>query len=194
MTDYFALLDQHRSPWIDADQLKQAFHSKSLRLHPDAQPRGSAESASAFAELNEAYQVLQDPKRRLQHLLALHGDAPGSRFEAVPEDVAELFSRVADVTQNLQQLPQQFAAATSPLSQALLKPQLLKAQNAVAEMLAVVRARHAESIARLRGLAAEWEQDGSAGRAELHQLYLRFSYLSRWIAELEEKQTQLVSF
>jgi curved DNA-binding protein CbpA len=189
MTDSFALLGQPRRPWLDADELKQAFHARSLHAHPDAQPAGS--EATAFTELNEAHQVLQDPKRRLQHLLRLEGVDDGSGSNPVPDDIEKLFPRVAEVTQQAHQLPQQFANTTSSLSRALARPQLIEIRQCLAEMLQLLRERHAESVARLQQLDQEWEQDRQATLPELRQLYLRFSYLSRWIGELEEKQRQL---
>ena len=80
MIDYFALLDQPRAPWLDLDELKNTYYQKTLQAHPDAQTtRARADATDAtFASLNEAYQVLQDPKRRLHHLLSLEGAAPSS--------------------------------------------------------------------------------------------------------------------
>src|SRR3712207_5027846 len=97
MTDYFALLAQPRSPWLDPEQLKEAFHAKTREAHPDAYG-AEASGDGAFAQVNAAYQVLRDPKRRLQHLLVLSGHAPGSRTSAIPRDLEELFPVVASLT------------------------------------------------------------------------------------------------
>ena len=37
MIDYFALLDQPRVPWLDLNELKNAYYQKTLQAHPDAQ-------------------------------------------------------------------------------------------------------------------------------------------------------------
>ena len=193
MTDYFALLEQPRRPWLDPEQLKQAFHTKSKRAHPDARPQSNDSAAfeGKFTELNEAYQVLQDPKRRLQHLLQLEGKAGESRFDGVPEDVGELFPRVAALTQQAGELAQKHAAATSPLSRSLMKPELLQLQSRVAGMLKAMRAESADAQTQLRRIDGQWCQDGETIWRELRELYLRFSYLSRWITQLEETQLQL---
>ncbi len=187
MTDYFALLDQPRRPWLDLDELKQAFHAKSLALHPDTQHVAAADAA--FAEVNEAYQLLQDPKRRIQHLLTLEGRPP-SRESTVPDDLAALFPVVAAVTQQIDALAQKAETATTPLTRSLLKPQMLAAQNSVTETLDRLRQLHADATARAQQLSAPValrEDDW----AELQRLYLRFAYLGRWIAELQEKQMRL---
>ncbi len=190
MTDYFALLDQPRTPWLDGDELKQAFHARSLQLHPDARRDGAA-SDDAFAQLNEAYQVLQDPKRRIQHLLALAGHA-ASRDSSVPRDIADLFPLVATVTQEAEALAPKIEGATTPLARSLLKAQTLGVRTRIADTLQRVRQLHDAADAELRrfGPGAGF---GEAEWGKLHELYLRFSYLSRWIAELEEKQVRLPS-
>ena len=35
MTDYFALLEQPRAPWLDPRGLKEAYHRQTLQTHPD---------------------------------------------------------------------------------------------------------------------------------------------------------------
>jgi len=35
MTDYFALLDEPRRPWLDVSSLKQKFLARSSEVHPD---------------------------------------------------------------------------------------------------------------------------------------------------------------
>lgn len=193
MTDYFALLDQPRRPWLDPKELKQAFHRKSLRTHPDsrAEKEGASAAGQEFTELNKAYQALQDPKRRLQHLLELEGTTPVARSTAVPQDIERLFPAVAALTQQAHSLAEKNAQATNPLTRSLIKPQLLQVHRELAETLAILQKRHAEAVARLQQLASVWEQARLTSSAELRDLYLRFSYLSRWITELQEKQVQL---
>ena len=195
MTDYFALLEQPRLPWLDPDELKQAFHRKSLRIHPDARaPSGDGGTAEAeFAQLNEAYKVLQDPKRRLQHLLALEGAAPVERSTTVPPDIEQLFAAVAAATQRAQATAEKNTKATSPLARSLLKPELLQVRTEIEDILAILQKQHVAAVDRLRDLTRRWEQRGEPTMAELHELFLRFSYLSRWISELQEKQVQLSS-
>ena len=189
MTDHFALLDQPRRPWLDPDELKQTYHAKSLELHPDAQRQAGAEAA--FAQLNEAYQLLQDPKRRIHHLLALEGRTP-PRDSAVPDDLADLFPLVAQVTQQADAIRHKVETATAPLTRSLLKSQIVALQNRTAETLQRLRKLHADAITASQRLSM-MSPLGDGEWLELQHLYLRFSYLGRWIAELEEKQTRLAS-
>ena len=191
MTDHFAVLDQPRLPWLDPDTLKQAFHAKSLRSHPDVHTANAEPSNAPFTELNEAYRVLQDPKRRVYHLLELEGDEPGIRITAVPKQIEKLFPRVAELTHKAQTLREQVANTTSSLSRALLEPQLVEVQQKLGDMLRSLHDLEAQSVSELQQLTVHWENDREATLPALQQLYLRFSYLTRWITELEEKQMQL---
>ena len=185
MTDYFALLDQPRRPWLDLEKLQQAFHEKSRIAHPDA---GGTEAA--FAHVNEAYQVLQSPKRRLQHLLALEGQSPTAAGHKIADKVADLFQSVAGATQEAERVLQKFSNAGNPLSRSLLQPDLKRAQSRVDEALAALRHLQTSADDELRALSKS-ETTGEDRIRELQRLYALFSYLTRWIGQLEEKRTEL---
>lgn len=189
MIDAFALLDQPRRPWLEPEQLKQAFHVKALQAHPDVQAQ--AGDGDAFAQLNEAHQILLDPKRRLHHLLSLVGAAPDRTPTSTPKEIEDLFPAVAAATQRASAAIQQSAAATTPLSRALLKPQLLDAASQLDAVQAKLASMSEQAEAQLRELDRLWEQSPGEHLAALHNVYVELSYLTRWTAELEEKQMQL---
>jgi curved DNA-binding protein CbpA len=183
MTDYFALLDQRRRPWLDGEQLKETFHAKTLRAHPDA----GAKDDGAFTELNEAYQVLRDPKRRLHHLLTLEGNPPSSGSASIPKEIEDLFPLVAELTHQADGLLQKFEKATSTLSRSLLKSQSIVVTKQLDEMLERLRTLYRNSESRLR----ECDEPNEKTTQDLQALYLQFSYLGNWISQLEEKQLSL---
>jgi curved DNA-binding protein CbpA len=191
MIDAFALLDQPRRPWLDPEQVKQAFHAKALRSHPDAQPKSG--DAGRFAELNEAHQILQDPKRRIQHLLSLSGHAPDRKAATVPKQIEELFPLVAAATQTATAVAQQCGEATNALSRSLLKPQLLQAIAGLERTRGKLDLFHQQAIARLQELDRTWETGARGVVADLQDTYLKLSYLTRWMAELDEYALQLSS-
>ena len=192
MTDYFALLDQPRRPWLDPDEVKQAFHHKTLHAHPDAHAHaGNADTAEAFfAQINEAYQVLAEPKRRLHHLLTLSGHPP-PKSAAVPPEIANLFPVVAELIQSIEALSGKIDGATNPLSRSLLKPESLELQARLTAQLHELQALDRAATVRLQRITDIWRPDDAEVTAELHGLYLQFSYLTRWRDELEEKQACL---
>ncbi len=144
--------------------------------------------AGEFAEVNEAYQVLREPKRRLQHLLALE-DAEPPRAAAVPREIADLFPRVATLMHAAAAALEQRARAGNALNISLAKTAALQTGGEIAAQLEQLRAQQAAALEELRQRSHGWEAQLPA----LQQLYLALSYLTRWIAELEEKALQLAN-
>ncbi|MDN6020744.1 MAG: DnaJ domain-containing protein, partial [Acidipropionibacterium jensenii] len=58
-SDYYEVLGVARD--ASADDIKRAYRKKAMKLHPDVAGPGSEE---AFKEVQEAYEVLQDPQKR----------------------------------------------------------------------------------------------------------------------------------
>lgn len=195
MTDYFALLNQPRRPWLDPEQLKQAFHAKARHVHPDAHAQHGdvASSDAVFAQLNEAHQVLQDPKRRIHHLLTLTGNPPDRAAGTTPPNIEELFPLVAAATQEASAVVQKSAAATNALSRSLLKAELQQATKTVNAVYERVSGVYEDAIADLQALDRTWSGGHDAQFAQLMQLQSQLSYLTRWLGELRGQQTQLAT-
>jgi curved DNA-binding protein CbpA len=183
MTDYFALLDQPRTPWLDPTALKDVFHRKTLRAHPDAAGGDDAN----FAELNEAFQVLQDPKRRLHHLLSLEKCAPPAGNQTVPQDLQDLFLLIGASTQRANTLLEKTRTTSNALGRSLLKPEVVEMQKEIGELGEKVRGPIDSANAQLRELHSEWRNNF----ALLTTLYFKFAYLGRWSAQLDELAFQL---
>jgi curved DNA-binding protein len=77
--DYYEVLGVPRD--AEADRIQQAFRSLARRYHPDVNKDPAAEDR--FKEINEAYQVLSDPKNRARY------DRFGPDFRQIPEDYDE---------------------------------------------------------------------------------------------------------
>lgn len=193
MIDYFALLDQPHTPWLDPDKLKDAYHRKTLQAHPDAQTsRPDADILEAsFTSLNEAYQVLQDPKRRLHHLLSLEGAAPSSTDQTIPEQLHVLFPKVGALTQRTNLLLEKFRTTSNALSRSLLKSQILEVQNETKAVREEIQNLSDESINRLRQINTAWAKNPAEQIEDLSNLYFVFAYLTRWSAQLDEIMFQL---
>lgn len=190
MTDYFALLDQPRRPWLEEDELKTRYHAKTLQLHPDAQPETTG--SAGFAELNDAYRTLRDPKLRLRHLLDLHGSADRAN-NTVPDSLQTLFPQISAATHRADLVLEKFRSATTALTRGLLKPELLRPTDEVDRLLAAIRKLHDQALAEMRTLDDKWGADPTHDRKVAQRLVLTFTYLGRWIAQLEEKRFQLSS-
>ncbi len=193
MIDYFALLDQPRRPWLDPDEVKDTYHQKTLLAHPDVQSQGIAAGPpdAAFASLNEAYQVLQDPKRRLHHLLSLEGAAPSSTDQTVPQQLHDLFPRIGALTRETNLLLEKIRLTSNALSRSLLKPQILEVQKEAKEVRAEIQQLSDKSLDRLRQINPAWANNPAEQIEDLSDLYFAFAYLGRWSAQLDEMTFQL---
>jgi hypothetical protein len=134
---------------------------------------------------------LQDPKRRLHHLLELHGAAGGSTTQIVPQELQDLFLEIGALNQRTTQLLEKIRAASNPLSRSLLKGEVVAAQNEVASLRGKVRELTKAAEDQLREMNAGWLINPGSQIADTAALYLRFSYLGRWSAQLDELAFQL---
>ena len=190
MTDYFALLEQPRAPWLDPAGLKEAYHRKTLQTHPDT---ATPDRESDFAELNEAYQILQDPKRRLHHLLSLENGAPPSANQTIPQELQDLFLAISALTQRANALLEKTGRASNALSRSLLKPQIVEMQKEVGGLREKVGTLDAAASAQLREMNSDWPHDRAGQLAAISNLYYMFAYLGRWSEQLDELTFKLSS-
>jgi curved DNA-binding protein CbpA len=181
MKDYFALLDQPRASWLDPSTLKEVFHRKTLEQHPD---KSASSSSNAFAELNEAYQVLQDPKRRLQHLLELQGAPPSRAAESIPGELEELFLRIGEWNNQTKLLLERIRGQSSALERSLLKSRLLEVQQVIENLRREVRDLTETADRELKQIEPTQFDLISA-------FHSRFAYLGRWTKQLDELAFQL---
>ena len=200
MTDYFALLDEPRRPWLDPDLLKQKFLSLSATTHPDkihsASESEKSVASKKFAELNTAYNVLAAPKFRLLHLLELELSAKPKDIQQIPDGLANLFADVAMVCRDADRFLAEKAQAVSPL----LQVQLFERAQEWIEKLNVLQKKlnelSGQLLASLKAVDSKWIAADSQARrtllSELETLYRLFGYFNRWNAQIQERVVQLM--
>ena len=201
MTDYFALLDEPRRPWIDPEALKRKFLTMSALAHPDRAHNSDeshrAAAAQSYAELNSAYNCLRDPKERLAHLLQLELGTKPQDLQTMPADLAEKFLEVAQLCRQADAFLVEKARVKSPLLQVQLFERGQQWVQKLNELQGRLAAHHANLIQRLEALDAEWgtAPANSAARTEtlrrLEELYRLLSFFSRWTAQIQERLVQL---
>jgi curved DNA-binding protein CbpA len=195
--DYFAVLQQPRRPWIDAEQLKEKHQQLTLALHPDRSV-GDATKINpdvfpySFARINEAYRVLSDPKQRLGHLLSLEGAIPNSTG-SLPNELIELFATIGAFLQGADVLLEKAAGANSALAKSLLQPQILDTRQRASELLKNLEALSNSARDEVRRLDDLWDEQREEAVERVKDLYGRFAYLGRWAEQLRERQFGLSS-
>lgn len=199
MSDYFALLNEPRRPWLDAELLKQNFLALSAQAHPDkihsANETDKTAAAKKFAEFNAAYNCLAEPKSRLLHLLELELGTKPKDIQQIPAALADLFAEVAMTCRSADGFLAEKARATSPLLQVRLferGQEWMETLNGLHKKLNALREK---LTGELKSLDAQWISANKNSRSEilpkLEELYRLFGYFNRWNSQIQERTVQL---
>ena len=197
--DYFALLDEPRRPWLDADSLKQKFLARSASLHPDKirSVNESEKSAASkkFAELNAAYNCLTAPKTRLLHLLELELGRKPKDIQQIPDGLADLFAEVAMMCRQADQFLGEKSQVTSSLLQVEFFERVQEWIEKLNALQKKLRDLSEKLFAELKLLDAGWMTGNPKTRSdllnELERLYRLFSYFNRWNGQIQERIVRL---
>lgn len=200
MTDHFALLNEPRRPWLDADLLKQKFLALASEAHPDrVHNEDESEQGGVtqrYAQLNAAYHCLAEPKLRLRHLLELERGAKSADIQQIPPALADLFAEVANACRSADVFLAEKSKVTSPLLQV---PLFERAQEWIEKLNLLQRKLNElrdQLTGELKTLDAAWMANSpAAGRLALldglEKLYRLFSYFNRWNNQIQERVFQL---
>jgi DnaJ-domain-containing protein 1 len=192
MTDFFALLNEARRPWIDPDALKQKFLALSTAVHPDRvhhAAEGERKSAhQRYTELNTAYNCLREPKDRLRHLLEVERGAKPRDIERIPPDMADAFLEVGKLCREADR----FLAARDRTTSPLLKAGMFEeGQEQVDQLQALRRKIHARRdglLAELKAVNPAWETPGADRHFNrLEEIYRLLGYFGRWSEQIQER-------
>jgi curved DNA-binding protein CbpA len=199
VVDNFALLNEPRRPWLEADLLKQKFLALASITHPDrvhnASESEKAEAAKRYAELNAAFNCLAEPKLRLLHLLELELGAKPKDIQQIPAVLANLFAEVANSCRNTDGFLMEKSKATSPLVQVQL---FERGQDWVEKLNGLQRKLNElreQLNGELKSFNAQWISADAVSRREilpkLEELYRLFGYFNRWSSQIQERVVQL---
>ena len=204
MTDFFALFDEPRRPWLDADALKTKFLARSGELHPDKIVTNDAASKATahqrFIELNSAYQRLREPKDRLLHLLILELGAEPRAVRQIPPALADLIIPAESLCREVSAFLVEKSKAASPLLQVQFFERGLAWTDKITAAQQKLGAFLSELETELKQLNVVWQAADSADSEKrratlpltrLEEIYRSYSYASRYRQQLQERFVQL---
>lgn len=204
MIDYFALLNEPRRPWVEAEVLKGKFLALTGEVHPDRYHNSSeAEKTAAnarYTELNTAYRTLNSTKDRLLHLLTLESGSKPKEIQNIPAGAMELFVEVGQICKQLDYFLLEKGKMQSPIVKAQLYQRGLEWTDEVQSLQERLQDQQAELETELQRLNTTWEKAPAIGEsaragalplARVEDIYRTFSYLNKWTSQLKERFTQL---
>ncbi|MGE3312200.1 MAG: DnaJ family molecular chaperone [Limisphaerales bacterium] len=204
--DAYRRLGESRRPWLDAEALRARFVEISTESHPDRhhEAAGSArdEVGRKYAELNEAYQVLKEPRTRLLHLLELElGRKPGD-IQKIPPGTMDLFVEVGQLCRDVDGFLARRGGVTSPMLKVRLFTEGMEWVAKLKELLGRVAARErslGEELERMNEVWVSAPPEGSPDRraalplVRLEEIYRVLSYSARWTGQIQERLVELAS-
>jgi len=204
MTDYFAMLDEPRRPWLDPEVLKTRFLKLAAQFHPDrvhtATESDQGTAHRRFAELNAAYNCLRQPRERLLHLLELERGVRPDGVQKISSPTMDLFTEVSRHCREADVLLAARANVTSPLLNVQLFERGMALTEKLNSLLPPLNVRREALIEQMKNLNMAWESAppvGTPTRVEalpcnrLERIYRELSFLTRWSEQIQERVVQL---
>lgn len=195
MTDYFALLNEPRRPWLEAEALKEKFLALSAEVHPDRVHLSSeADKLAAnrrYTELNAAYSCLREPRDRLRHLLELELGKKPSDLTNVPDDLMDLFFGVGKVLKETDAFIVEKSKATSPLLQVQFFERGQEWIEKLGGLRQTINSRREPLINELKSLSPTWDGKPQKPLERLLEIWRLLSFYERWLAQNQERVVQL---
>ena len=192
MTDFFALLNETRKPWLDPEPLKQKFLTLSKAVHPDrAHQAIEVEKQAAqqrYLEINAAYNCLREPKERLRHLLELERGAKLRDIERIPPDMADSFFEVGNLCHEADGFLARRDRTASPLLKAGMFEEGQEQTDKFQALQRKINARLDELLAELKAMNPAWETPGADRPFDrLEEIYRLLGYFGRWSGQIQER-------
>jgi len=195
-TDPFSLFELTPAPGLDAAALKERFARATADAHPDKFAQSPEperlEVEARYSQLNQAYQTLIDPRARL---LALYEMTKGEKprdIQRIPPGTMDLFKEVGEICRQLDAFLEIKRVKTGRLERAGLLSEELTLQDALVELRMKLEQFAATVDAELAALDTQWRA-GNKDLNALEAVYRKYSYITRWRQQLEEREIALLT-
>jgi hypothetical protein len=192
----FAVFDLEPGPALDVEALKERFSKATAEQHPDKFQQAAAPERTAaedrYAALNRAYQTLIDPRARLLALYELTKGEKPRDVQKIPPGTMDLFIEVGQACRQLDDFLERKRATTGKLARAGLMDEELTLQDSLMTLRGKLETLGTTLEADLQTLDARW-RGGEKDLNALEAAYRKYSYLSRWRQQLEEREIALLT-
>jgi DnaJ-class molecular chaperone len=201
VTDFFALLNFPRSPWLEPDAVQSRFLELSAAGHPDRvhgqTPEILREANQRFSELNAAATCLRDTRDRLNHLLQLQFGAAqfANQTQSIPNAFVTLFGKIGQTCRDVDTFLHEKSKATSPMIQAQLFAKALDWNDRVAALQTEVADLRVTAESELKALSLNWASASpdETTWAKVRELAHVFAMIGRWESQLRERFSALAA-
>lgn len=161
---------------IDLDHLKKVYQNLAAKNHPD-----NGGDKETFEKLNESYQTLLRPSKRLlayMEAAAVDYDPRGS----VSNNLMDLFMQVGSLVQTTDAFLKKKESATSVLAKALLENETLQIQEQISTLIEKIDAAQDQITDSFGDSLAE---------TTLTQYARDLAFLEKWQAQLKQRYAAL---
>jgi|SRR5689334_18781409 len=204
MTDFFALLEEPRRPWLDPEALKAKFLALATEAHPDRVHNSTqSEKLGAnerYIRLNAAYSCLREPRDRLIHLLELERGTRPEDVQIIPPAIADLFTVVSRLCHETEAFLLERARTSSPILKVRLFENGMALTDRLNKLLLDLSAKRNAVVVQIKDLNMAWESAPPVGSptrvnslpcGRLEHACRELSYLNRWSQHIQELILQL---
>ena len=192
----YAVFDLEPAPALDVEALKERFTKATAEQHPDKFQQASEANRIAaetrYAALNRAYQTLIDPRQRLLSLYELTKGEKPRDVQKIPPGTMDLFIEVGQACRQLDGFLERKRAATGRLARAGLMDEEMTLQDSLVTLRMKLETLGATLETDLNALDTRW-RGGDKDLNALEAAYRKYSYLSRWRQQLEEREIALMT-
>jgi DnaJ-domain-containing protein 1 len=184
------------APALDTAALKERFARATSESHPDKFAQApDAERLVVdlrYAALNQAYQTLIDPRSRLLALYELTKGEKPRDIQRIPPGTMDLFKEVGEMCRELDEFLERKRATSGRLEMAGLMSEELALQDSLTALRMKLEQFGATVDAEIAALDARWRA-GDKDLNALEAVYRKYSYLSRWRQQIEEREIALLT-
>jgi hypothetical protein len=184
--DAFSCLGLARRPLLEESVLRAAFQARMKEAHPDR--AGTEDERASLTrqteDLNQAYALLRDPRRRIRHLLELEGRSAG-RVAALPPDLMQEVMPVAATVKKGQSCLERKMEAETLLERAAMEYEISGLTDSLMEWSGKLDALLKISGDELAEVDARWVA-GEPDAGRLEQVDAKRGYLLKWLNETRQ--------